>query len=65
MVSRLISCITQVELAVNDASAKYGSPMRKSYERLLRNLMMLPERPAVIMLQTFRGYDESQLCVVS
>lgn len=35
---------------------EYGnmnSPQRRAYERLLRKLLMLPHRPAVIMLQTF------------
>ena len=27
--------------------------LRRGYERLLRKLLMLPHRPAVIMLQTF------------
>ena len=31
--------------------------LRRSYERLLRKLLMLPHRPAVLMLQTF-DYSE-------
>jgi hypothetical protein len=33
--------------------------LRRGYERLLRKLLMLPHRPAVIMLQTF---DFSERC---
>lgn len=57
----------QVEFNCNDGfeqqycselpcTIEYGglnSPLRRGYERLLRKLLMLPRRPAVIMLQTF------------
>lgn len=59
--------MVQVEFNVNDGfeehhctelpcTIEYGglnSNKRRSYERLLRKLLMLPHRPAVIMLQTF------------
>lgn len=58
---------SQVEYNVNDGfephyckalpcKLEYGglnTQLRRSYERLLRKLLMLPHRPAVIMLQTF------------
>ena len=63
----------QVEYNVNDGfephyckalpcKLEYGglnTQLRRSYERLLRKLLMLPHRPAVIMLQTF-DYSERQ-----
>ena len=63
----------QVEFNCNDGFApeycselpcklEYGGinhTLRRGYERLLRKLLMLPHRPAVIMLQTF---DFSERC---
>lgn len=41
---------------------EYGginNQLRRAYERLLRKLLMLPRRPAVVLLQTF---DFSERC---
>jgi len=62
-----------VEFNVNDGfepewcqqlpcKVEYGginNVLRRAYERLLRKLLMLPRRPAVVMLQTF---DYSKRC---
>ena len=49
-----------MEFAVNDGPEDgLESPIRRSYERLLRKLLELPNCPAVILLQTFRGFEES------
>jgi len=34
----------------------------RRYERLLRKLLVLPNRPAVILLQAFRGFVENGRC---
>ena len=71
--------LPQVEFNCNDGFApeycselpcklEYGGinhTLRRGYERLLRKLLMLPHRPAVIMLQTFdfsERWDKQSRC---
>ena len=42
------------------ASTANDVPCR--YERLLRKLLVLPKRPAVILLQAFRGFADNGWC---
>lgn len=54
----------QIEFSVNDGSTEsIDSPIRRAYERLVRKVLELPHRPAVVMLQTFSGFREGSLCV--
>ena len=60
----MLAAYSQVEFAVNDGwEDKLDSPNRRAYERLLRKLLELPNRPAVVLIQTFRGFETSGQCV--
>ena len=58
------SCMhPQLEFSVNDGSqGPVESPIRRAYERLVRKLLELPNRPAVVLLQTFSGFKDGTLC---
>lgn len=44
-----------LEFSLNDAEdAPFASPWRAAYERLLRTLLALPLRPALLQLHHFR-----------
>ena len=50
---------------MNDGSGGgLQSPVRRAYERLLRKLLSLPHRPAVVLLQTFRGFERNSPCAL-
>ncbi len=43
-----------LEFAINDkADAPWASPQRKAYEQLIRRLLALPGRPAVLLLHHY------------
>ena len=46
-----------IELTVNDPAAAFTSPTRHSYEQLLRTLLQLEGRPAVILLHHYKWWE--------
>jgi hypothetical protein len=47
-----------VDFGLNDGAMRgMDSPIRRSFERLLRRLLTWPRRPAVLLLQNFNGFD--------
>ena len=46
-----------VELTVNDPPASFTSTTRHSYEQLLRTLLQLESRPAVILLHHYKWWE--------
>lgn len=59
-----LACMhSQLEFSVNDGSqGPIESPIRRAYERLVRKLLELPQRPAVVLLQTFSGFQNGSTC---
>lgn len=51
-----------LETNINDGGREHGdSPIRRAHERLIRKLLNLPSRPAVIELVFFRAYENMHL----
>jgi len=49
-----------LEFAVNDkADAEFNSPPRRAYEQLVRKLLQLPSKPAVVLLHHYAWWMSS------
>lgn len=61
----LVPGCCRMQTNINDGGREHGdSPIRRAHERLIRMLLNLPSRPAVIELVFFRAYENMHLqCV--
>ena len=55
-----LPCSLQVEFALNDGcrSESFDNPLRRSFERLLRRLLVFPNRPAIVLFM-FSSFKKS------
>ncbi len=51
--------IVILEYGVNDRNVHVDSPLRRSFERLIRKLLKYPNRPVVAVLSTYMLASES------
>ena len=57
-----VACAVRGQKAQWSASDELGPTAAHRYERLLRKLLVLPNRPAVILLQAFKGFVDNGRC---